>query len=120
MPVNETLELQDQLREAVGLELDAIVVNGLYPGRINVQEARRLRELAERDGRDPGRIAAVRAAVAASDRAHAQRQHLRRLKRSARAPVHTLPYLFDEELGLTEYRELADRLARRLGDTGSG
>src|SRR3954470_16343993 len=46
MPVSETLELQQQLRDQVGAHLDAIVVNGLYPERFSAEEARRLREVA--------------------------------------------------------------------------
>ena len=63
---------------------------------------------------------AVRAAVEAADRARDQRAHVRRLKAGARAPVVTLPYLFEEALGLDEYRELAERLARRLSDQAAG
>ncbi|MEA2295570.1 MAG: hypothetical protein QOE86_3209 [Solirubrobacteraceae bacterium] len=114
MPVNETLELEDRLADEVGVTLDAIVVNGLYPERFSVDEAARLRELAALDGRAPGRTAAVRAALSAADRAHAQRVHLRRLRRGARAPVVSLPYLFQAELGLGDYRELGAKLAQRL------
>src|SRR3954451_24352293 len=94
MPVSETLELQDRLLDTVGAELDAIVVNGIYPERFSGEEAQLLRELAARNGHAPGRTAAVRAAVAAAERASGQRQHLRRLRRAARSPVFTLPYLF--------------------------
>jgi anion-transporting ArsA/GET3 family ATPase len=114
MPVNETLELQDKVADAVGLDLDAIVVNGLYPERFTRREAEVLRELASRDGRAPARTAAIRAAVAADERAHGQRAHVRRLRREARAPVLTLPYVFDDELTLEDYRALGERLARRL------
>jgi anion-transporting ArsA/GET3 family ATPase len=120
MPVTETLELQDRLTEAVDVELDAIVVNALYPERFKAAEAEQLRALAERDGHAPWRTEAVRAAVAAADRARDQRAHVRRLEAGARAPVVTLPYLFEEELGLDEYRELAERLARRLSDQATG
>ena len=120
MPVTETLELQDRLVDTVSAELDAIIVNGLYPERFNGEEAGRLRELAARNGHRPDQTAAVLAAVASADRAAAQRQHLRRLRRGARSSVYTLPYLFEEELGLEEYRELGERLARRLTDLTSG
>ena len=40
---------------------------------------------------------------------------MRRLKREADAPVHTLPFLFDAEVGLEEYGTLAAKLARDLG-----
>ncbi|HVL94307.1 MAG TPA: ArsA-related P-loop ATPase [Solirubrobacteraceae bacterium] len=111
MPVNETLEMQDKLVDATGLDFDAIVVNGLYPERFSRQEADALRELAERDGHPPQRAAALRAALAADDRARSQRSHLRRLRREARSKVVTLPFVFDTDLGLEDYRAMGNRLA---------
>jgi len=108
MPVNETLELGTRLEAAVGLGLDAIVVNGLYPERFNGKEAEVLR--AHADG-----SAAVRAALTEHERGRIQRSHLRRLKREAAAPVSTLPYLFGPDIGLDQYRSLAAKLGRDLG-----
>jgi anion-transporting ArsA/GET3 family ATPase len=114
MPVNETLQLQDKLVDAVGLDLDAIVVNGLYPERFSREDADRIRDLADNDGYAAEEAAALRAALAADDRARGQRTHLRRLRKDARAPVLTLPYVFDAELGLEHYRDMGERLARKL------
>ncbi len=111
MPVNETLELGGRLRDAVGVELDAIIVNGLYPARFSGKEADTLRAVSSN-----GTIAAaVEAALTEHERARTQRSHLRRLKREADAPVHTLPFLFDAEVGLAEYATLATKLGRDLG-----
>jgi anion-transporting ArsA/GET3 family ATPase len=114
MPVNETLELEPRLREAVGLGLDAIVVNGLYPSRFNAKESEALRAAAA-NGLPPHGLAAVKAALAEHERARTQRTHVRRLKREAEAPVTTLPFLFDTEVGLEEYATLAAALDRDLG-----
>jgi anion-transporting ArsA/GET3 family ATPase len=111
MPVNETLELDARLRAAVGVQLDAIVVNGLYPERFSAKEAERLR--AAENG--TATAAAIQAALTEYARARTQRSHLRRLKRAAEAPVHTLPFLFDAEVGLNEYAGLAAKLGRDLG-----
>jgi hypothetical protein len=110
MPVNETLELDTRLRDAVGVQLDAIVVNGVYPERFSANEAETLR--AAGNGTT---AAAIQAALTEYERARTQRTHLRRLKRAADAPVHTLPFLFDAEVGLTEYAALAAKLGRDLG-----
>ena len=107
MPVNETLELERKLPEAVGSRLAAIVVNGLWPERFSAGDAEALR--ASADG-----VPAVRAALTAYERARAQRSHLRRLRRATEAKVVTLPYLFDAEIGLPEYEKLAGSLARKL------
>jgi anion-transporting ArsA/GET3 family ATPase len=107
MPVNETLELEHKLPDAVGARLEAIVVNGLWPERFSAADAETLR--ASADG-----VPAVRAALTAYERARGQRSHLRRLRRATEAKVVTLPYLFDAEIGLPEYEKLAGSLARKL------
>jgi anion-transporting ArsA/GET3 family ATPase len=114
MPVNETLELERRLPEAVGVGLHAIVVNGMWPERFTNADAQRLREAAARDGYDPAATAALEAALSAHERARAQRTHLRRLRRETAARVVTLPFVFESELGLPEYERLAADLARRL------
>jgi anion-transporting ArsA/GET3 family ATPase len=113
MPVNETLELERRLPEAVGLGLEAIVVNGMWPERFSAGDAETLRA-ASVDGHSPEAAAVLRAALSAHGRARSQRSHLRRLRRSASARVVTLPYLFEAELGLPEYERLAGDLVRKL------
>jgi len=110
MPVNETLELERRLPEAVGAGLEAIVVNGMWPDRFTVAEAATLRA----DGLPTDAAASVRAALTSHERARAQRSHLRRLRRAASARVVTLPYLFESEIGLPEFERLAGSLARKL------
>jgi anion-transporting ArsA/GET3 family ATPase len=107
MPVNETLELEQRLPEAVGLGLEAIVVNGMWPERFSAADAEAMRAVA--DGRPD-----LRAALTGYERARAQRTHLRRLRRAASAKVVTLPYLFESELALPEFEQLGSRLARKL------
>ena len=109
MPVNETLELERQLPEAVGSGLATIVVNGMWPDRFSAGDAKALR--AALDGRPAGPL---QAALTSYERARAQRSHLRRLRRATSARVVTLPYLFESELGLPQFEHLAGNLARRL------
>src|SRR3954469_13555910 len=52
MPVNETIDLERRLPDAVGLGLDAIVVNGMWPERFSAAEADVLRA-ASVNGRPP-------------------------------------------------------------------
>jgi anion-transporting ArsA/GET3 family ATPase len=116
MPVNETLELEERLRDVVGLGLDTVVVNGVYPQRFDDAEATRLRALAQADGHDPEAAAALEAALAEHARATTQRAHIRRLDHHTDARVLTLPFLFEPELGLDDYR----RLGALLGEALSG
>jgi anion-transporting ArsA/GET3 family ATPase len=113
MPVNEALELERRLPEAVGVSLEAIVVNGMWPERFSAAEGQAMRAAVD-DGLRPEAAETVRAALTAHERARAQRSHLRRLRRNASSRVVTLPYVFGSELGLPEYERLAGDLARRL------
>ncbi len=109
MPVNESAALEHDLREEVGVAVDRIYMNGLYPERFSKAEAERLTELAEREA---GAVrAAARAALSEYGRARSQRAQLARLRRRVKAPVKTLPFLFEPELG----PEAAKRLSGRLG-----
>jgi anion-transporting ArsA/GET3 family ATPase len=109
MPVNETLELERRLPEAVGTGLEAIVVNGMWPERFSAGDAEVLRTAL--DGRRDGPL---RAALTSYERARAQRSHVRRLRRATSARVVTLPYLFESEIGLPQFERLAGSLARKL------
>src|SRR3954454_8143952 len=100
MPVNETIELESKLRRAVGLGLDAIVMNAMWPERFTSHDVTRLRA-AGRNGH--GSAGAVRAALDAHERVKAQRAHLRRLRSATDAPVTALPFVFESELGLPDY-----------------
>jgi anion-transporting ArsA/GET3 family ATPase len=108
MPVNESAALEADLRDEVGVAVDRIYMNGLYPERFSGEEAERLSKLA--GGEDGAIRAAVRAAVSEHDRARSQRAQLARLRRRVQAPIKTLPFLFEPELGLEGARRLAGRL----------
>jgi anion-transporting ArsA/GET3 family ATPase len=108
MPVNESAALERELRDEVGVAVDRVYLNGLYPERFSKAEAERLGALADTDN---GAVrAAARAALSEHGRARSQRAQLARLRRRVEAPVKTLPFLFEPELG----PEAARRLSRKL------
>jgi anion-transporting ArsA/GET3 family ATPase len=108
MPVAETLELEGRLRDEMDMELSSVVVNAVYPARFTGEEAEHLAAL---DGRPS---AAVQAALLEHERAREQRSQLGRLRRGAAAPVVTLPFLFEPELGLEQIEQLSRELERKL------
>jgi anion-transporting ArsA/GET3 family ATPase len=123
MPVNETLDIERRLAQEMEMAIDRAVVNALYPQRFTPAEAERLRAVepdgnADRSGagrvRPLARDGALRAALAEHERVRGQRSQLRRLRRRLEAPVTTLPFLFEPELGLEQLDELARRLERTL------
>ena len=119
MPVNETLDLERRLAEEMEMKIDRAVVNALYPERFTREEAERLRAVAEDGGgavadHRSGGATALHAALAEVERVRGQRSQLRRLRRGLDAPVATLPFLFEPELGLEQLDQLARRLERAL------
>ena len=109
MPVNESAALEAELRDEVGVSVDRVYMNGLYPQRFSAAEAEQLAALA---GSAEGRPqAAARAAVSEHRRSRSQRAQLARLRRRVQSPVKTLPFVFEPELGLEDARRLAGRLA---------
>ncbi|MHB8533562.1 MAG: ArsA family ATPase [Solirubrobacteraceae bacterium] len=116
MSVTETLDLRAGLLEALGRELDAVVVNGLLPRRFSAAEMRQVEALAERPGGRAQRellSAAARAAHEVHERARAQQGQLSRLRRRGLA-VASLPFHWGEELDLAAVHELAEKLGREL------
>ncbi|HEX3241642.1 MAG TPA: ArsA-related P-loop ATPase [Solirubrobacterales bacterium] len=109
MPVNESAALEHDLRDEVGVAVDRIYMNGLYPERFSKDEAERLATLAgEADGVER---AAARAALSEHGRARSQRAQLARLRRRVETPVKTLPFLFEPDLDVEAARQLSRRLS---------
>jgi anion-transporting ArsA/GET3 family ATPase len=105
MAVNETAALERTLVEEVGVSVDRVFMNGLYPERFSGPE---LELLQAAGGRGNGGVrGACRAALSESRRAAAQHQQLARLAELVGAPLRTLPFVFDPEVGVEEIRELA-------------
>jgi anion-transporting ArsA/GET3 family ATPase len=110
MPVNETLDLRRNLQEELGLGLDQIFMNGLYPELFSDDEAATLRErLDAADGAGaPVLRAAIRAALSEHRRATAQQEQLQRLRAESGEEVVELPFLFRPQVDMEAVSELAD------------
>ena len=109
MPVNESELLERELSDRIGVSVDRVYMNGMYPERFSESDARRLEAIA--DSVDVGGRAAVRAALSERRRASAHREQLERLRSLVRAPVETLPFVFDPELGAEGVERLAAEVA---------
>ncbi len=114
MPVNETLLLRDELARDQ-LELDAVIVNAVYPPRFDEQQVERVGR-ALRGDLSPLARGALRAALSEHARGQTQRAQLARLSAglSMNGRLLELPFVFSEEVGLPELGRLADSLEASL------
>jgi hypothetical protein len=118
MAVTETIELQAGLRDALGRDLEAVVVNGLLPRRFSAAEMESIEVVAARarTGRANSASralvgAAARAAREVHGRASFQHGQVTRLRKRG-FEVLGLPFLWQRELDLEALNVLAARLAR--------
>jgi anion-transporting ArsA/GET3 family ATPase len=109
MPVNETASLEKELTGDIGMSVDRVIMNALYPDRFTKKEISALKPLAKSD--DPELRSAGRAAASESIRAGAQKEQLDRLHELVEAPISTLPFIFEPELSLRAARRLAEELS---------
>jgi anion-transporting ArsA/GET3 family ATPase len=109
MPVNESAGLERTLTDEVGVAVDRIYMNAMYPERFSGEEASKLERVLEITEGPPH--AAVRAAVSEHRRASSQRAQLERLDKSVRSPITTLPFIFKPRLDVPALRQLAGEMA---------
>ena len=98
MPVNESATLEAELIDTVGISIDRLYMNAIYPQRFDAAERERLTAALPAASGDAA--AAIGAAVDQARRAAAHREQLERLRALARTEVDTLPYVFTPELGI--------------------
>lgn len=115
MAVVEAVELYRAARDEVGIEPQAVVLNGCHERRFSDEDEAEVLRLATTQAGgelEPGvpLQAAVRAARRQIRRRKLTRFYRDRLKRSLDTPLVSLPFLFRETLGLPELRTLADAL----------
>jgi anion-transporting ArsA/GET3 family ATPase len=108
MPVNESASLEEQLINEVGISVDRVYMNALYPERFSKDDASELERAL--DAADGPAHAAIRAALSEHRRCRSQRAQLQRLKRAVSVPVKTLPFVFKPQLDVPSLERLAGAL----------
>jgi anion-transporting ArsA/GET3 family ATPase len=124
MPVNETIELADRVRDETTVQLSAVVVNRVLPELFGRQEEvvfdalgepGPLGTLDELAGGDAGPV--LDAARLAVTMRRTRTTHLDRLRQGIddNVPMLYLPYLFTRSHGLRTTRQVAASLGEELG-----
>jgi anion-transporting ArsA/GET3 family ATPase len=109
MPVNETLVLQRELRDELGIELAQIVVNAVYPARLGPRQSGSVEQALAR-AQTPSVRAALHAAHSEHVRAHAHHEQIARLADGAGMEPLALPFLFATARDRAALEPLADLL----------
>ncbi len=107
LPVNETIDLQEELAEQLGTPLAAAVVDRVHGDPFTEEESDRVAVATT----DP---AATGAALAMHRRSAAEHAEIARLEAALACPVVTVPELPGAELGPEEIGLVADRLEELL------
>jgi hypothetical protein len=115
MPVNETVAMFRQLHDELAMPTGLLFVNRLHQEDFSDAEVARLSRAAEGEKRKKEHQVLSEVAARAREEAGWTRLNARyvaRLAAEIAMPRIELPYLFAEEFGAAEVRELAERLAQ--------
>jgi anion-transporting ArsA/GET3 family ATPase len=122
MPVNETIELVAEAREALTVPLGTVIVNRVLPELFTHADEDVFDALREPAGTDllvreagPGAVAVLDAARLAVAMRRGKSSHLTRLRDEVDLPLLLVPYLFVRDHGLRVTRMVAEALGQELG-----
>lgn len=116
MAVSETLDLQQELTDQLGVELACVIVNATMHRRFTGEELERIASLrGEEQVSARSRLAAAAAAAAQAAHARTRFQHnqVARLRRHG-LNVLQVPFVFQSDLDLEAIQRIADRLDGKL------
>jgi anion-transporting ArsA/GET3 family ATPase len=108
MPVNESAYLEQQLTGEIGIAVDRVYMNAVYPERFDHDEAAKLDRVLDLTDGTPR--AAIRAALSEYRRGVSQREQLTRLTDLVSTPVRALPFIFKPRLDVPALERLAAAL----------
>jgi anion-transporting ArsA/GET3 family ATPase len=122
MPVNETIELVERVREELTVPLGAVMVNRVLPEPFTRSDEPAFDAMSEPAAVDvlsnaagSGATAVLEATNLAVSLRRSRAVHLNRLAEHVDLPLVMLPYLFVRDHGLRVTRMLADALSQELG-----
>lgn len=116
MAVSETLDLQHELSEQLGVELAGVIVNATMHRRFTGEELERIASLRGQEQVSPrSRLAAAAAAAAHAAHARTRFQHsqVARLRRHGLSVVQ-VPFVFQSDLDVQALERIAEKLAQAL------
>lgn len=117
MPVNETIELKQEIEDTLGVPLGYVVANEIYAPRFGDDDAELMDRLKPHLADDSGGQALAGlfdAAVFRAERVHMQASYLDRIRREVELPLIKIPYYFTERFGFMTISKIADDLTAQV------
>lgn len=118
MPVNETLQLRDQLTDTMRIPLGVVIANGVFPRLYDDDERQALEALRKalpEDGDVLDRL--VAAGTFRIERCGLQHSYLDRLRNELKLPLLEVPYYFVPSLGRDVIEDIAERVSLAVDNT---
>ena len=116
MPVNETIELKEQVDEILGMPMGYLIANGIYPTLFTPREASQIEQLRNSRGRlDDLQGRMLKSALFRHERCDLQARYRARLKRSMKLPIIEVPYYFEPELNFDIISRIASHIEASVG-----
>ncbi len=118
MPVNETIELRQILRDELNIKLGYVVANAVYEPRFGAATAlTTARQAWPHDGSPTDQL--LEAGMFRHSRVELQAHYLERLKAELSMPLIEVPYYFTEHFNFQTISKIADDIERQ-SDKGRG
>lgn len=115
MPVNETIELRNQIRSEFDIRIGSVIANGVLPRQLDESDEALVRDVLNAHGTEADDLGSLlSAALFRGRRCDLQARYLRKLRRELDAPVVELPFYFDTEFDRSVLDRMADRLTKEL------
>lgn len=119
MPVNETLMMRDVIREKIGMPIQSVIANSVYPTLFDSDEVDWMQGAVEHiEDDDLGGM--LEAGAFRHQRVALQQTYMDRLYREADVPVFPIPYYFVERVTFPVIRDMAKRLDEQIADDSAG
>lgn len=113
MPVNETIELKQQVDELLGMPMGYLIANGIYQKLFSAHEAAHLNKLSALRGQQDdlvGRL--LNSAVFRHQRCELQSSYLKLLRSSIDLPLIEVPYYFTEKMDFDVISNMAAHIEK--------
>lgn len=117
LPVNETIELRNQIAAEFDVRIGAVIANAVFPRLMSESDIETVRTLLATHGDETDDLGALLgAAVFRDQRCDLQARYLERLRTELELPLVEIPFYFEPTFDRTVVERMGSHLSRALDD----